>query len=188
MNRLGAQALVALHKLTDFYPPDRPETDGNFLLRATQQLLAGWGRAQLDSDSPAWGEALAEQLRWYETPLPPRQASFKDRLTYRPDAIQGGILTNYGDDANPVRHGALLLMRITDPAKARRFLGALEVQPDGVTAPLKGKAFVNLARHPARARQSRRAARGTAQVPAGIPRGNGGARRAARRSRRQPSA
>lgn len=145
MNLLGAEALVALHKLTDFYPPDRPETDGNYLLRATQQLLQGWGRPQLDADSPVWGEVLAEQLRWYETPLAPRRTSFEDRLGYRPEAIQGGILSNYGDDANPVRHGALLLMRIVDPAKARHFLGALEIQPEGATAPLKGKAFVNLA-------------------------------------------
>ena len=52
MNLLGAEALVALYKLTDFYPPDRPATDGNYLLRATRQLLEGWGSAQLMKDSP----------------------------------------------------------------------------------------------------------------------------------------
>jgi len=144
-NRIGAQALVALHKLTDFYPPDRPTTDGNYLLRAARQLLAGWGRAQLVADVKEWEEVLAEQLHWYETPLPERPSDHDERIAYAPACVQGGILSNYGDDASPVRHGALLLMRVTEQDKARRFLAELPVQPEGVVAPLKGNAFLNLA-------------------------------------------
>ena len=89
---------------------------------------------------------LEEPLHWLEgTKLPPRPTSFPDRLTYAPDAIQGGILSNYGDETNPVRHGALLLMRVTDRAKARRFLGALPVQGEDAAAPAEGNAFLNLA-------------------------------------------
>ncbi|HKR25204.1 MAG TPA: hypothetical protein VJS15_08095, partial [Allosphingosinicella sp.] len=44
--QLGMEALVALYKLTDLYPPDRP--DGKYLLWATQQLLENWGREELE--------------------------------------------------------------------------------------------------------------------------------------------
>ncbi|MET1111293.1 MAG: hypothetical protein ABWX67_07190, partial [Allosphingosinicella sp.] len=162
-NLLGLEALVALYRLTDFYPPDQPKGDGRFLRLSTQQLLKGWGKS-LD---PKWEEKLIpEQLRWFregldkraaltsapaqradgEGELSDREKKLEDqkraslnRLKYNPRDIQGGILSDYGDYkedarewpagqvATRVRHGALLLMRIVDAAKARKFIAKLKI-------------------------------------------------------------
>jgi Dyp-type peroxidase family len=122
-NQMGMQALVSLYRLADLYPPDQPDGDGKYLLWATQQLLEGWGRGDLEPFG--WQSLVKEQLKWFEgEPLPKQGRESCARLTFRACDIQGGILQNYPD----IRHGALLLLRITDPEKARRFIGDLEVQ------------------------------------------------------------
>jgi Dyp-type peroxidase family len=172
---LGLEALVSLYRLTDFYPPDQPNGDGQLLRRATQQLLRGWGldlngREHLIPEQLDWfwhgidreeyrlsetgkaspgqteedkkksqARALAEQL------AKERRRAGQERLTYTPGDIQGGILTPYGRPDKPVRLGALLLMRILDPEKARAFVGALAPQAepaDREAAP--GEAFRSL--------------------------------------------
>ena len=145
-NQMGMQALVSLYRLADLYPPDQPDGDGKYLLWATQQLLEGWGRKDLKEHG--WDDLVREQLAWLESsPWPGHQAK-RERLTFRARDVQGGILHNYGK----VRHGALLLMRITDPEKARRFVGRLPVQserpgPAAKIRPAGGKdaPFLNLA-------------------------------------------
>jgi Dyp-type peroxidase family len=154
-DQLGMEALVSLYRLTDFYPPDSP--DGAILRRATQQLLAGWAGAQPRPDS-ALEHLIREQLFWFRqdmggsAPIPaatneavderwlPRQ----QELIFKPGDIQGGILIPYGSTDEPVRHGALLLMRIIDPEKARTFIDGLKVQRQG-EAPPQNRPFLNLA-------------------------------------------
>ncbi len=151
-NELGIEALVAMHKLTDFYPPDRPGSDGKYLRWATQQLLEGWGRKDLGLLSML----VEEQLAWFEGgALPPRKPSCGERLEFNPANVQGGILESYGKN-KPVLKGALLLLRIAEPARARAFLMRLVSRPterdklriqtetaDG--APPAGDTFLNLA-------------------------------------------
>ena len=123
-SQLGMEALVALYKLADFYPPDRPRGDGKYLLWATKQLLEGWGRKDLAEWG--WDRLVKEQLAWIEREGPPKRQASGERLVYSPDDIQGGILSNYGGGTDrPVLHGALLLMRIQDAVKARAFVGGL---------------------------------------------------------------
>ncbi|MBV9884282.1 MAG: Dyp-type peroxidase, partial [Sphingomonadaceae bacterium] len=121
-NQMGMQALVSLYRLADFYPPDQPGGDGKYLLWATQQLLDGWGRKDLEEHG--WDDLVREQLRWFEGDPWPRQRAAAQRLSFDPTGVQGGIVSNY----KQVCHGALLLMRITDPKKARKFIGRLPVR------------------------------------------------------------
>lgn len=173
---LGLEALVSLYRLTDFYPPDQPNGDGRLLRRATQQLLRGWGcglggkeeliREQLGwfwhgidkeqyclaesgKDPPVQTEAekAKAKLRAEAERLKEEQRrAAQERLTYAPGDIQGGILAGYGTTEKPVRLGALLLMRILDAAKARKFIDDLPIQaehPDS-QAPAE-EPFLNLA-------------------------------------------
>jgi Dyp-type peroxidase family len=144
-NQMGMQALVSLYRLADFYPPDQPDGDGKFLLWATQQLLAGWGREDLEE--LGWDDLVREQLRWLEGAPWPRQKTAAQRLTFDPEGVQGGIVNNYGE----VCQGALLLMRIADPEKARKFIGRLPVRRErdprkrGAAAAANRSPFLNLA-------------------------------------------
>ncbi len=119
--QLGMEALVALYKLTDFYPPDRP--DGKYLLWSTQQLLEKWGKQDLSKFK--WHGLVADQLAWLNGEGAPQKRAPGNRLSLKKENLQGGILTNYGDQDKSVLHGALLLMRITDAAQARAYLKRL---------------------------------------------------------------
>ena len=136
VHRLALEALTVLYRLADYYPPDRmvpngkPEQDpdhepgdGRFLHRAARVLLDGWNPALL---SDAAKMAYAEPLGWFQmkppAPLPqPASSPVPDSV---PDAneVQAGLLSSYDRADQPITHGALLLMQITDPAKVRRFL------------------------------------------------------------------
>jgi Dyp-type peroxidase family len=141
-NKVGVEALIALYKLADFYPADRLDGDGRFLVRATQQLLDGW--AKVPGDLPQrLEEALREQLTWYRSALPPLPPP-TDTLAWDADRIQGGIISGYGGGADPVLHGALLLMRIDDAEAARRFVGTFPAHAEGGDAPA-GHIWMNLA-------------------------------------------
>lgn len=158
---LGMEALVALYRLTDFYPPDDPEGDGELLRTAAQQLLAGWGTCL----PKLWKEELIpEQLAWFR-PGEFEPESEKDpdekradlehsremwqrgaRLKFSEAAVQGGIVTRYDDCGEPIRHGALLLMRIHDPEAARKFVAELPVRSgDPKAPPPSNRIFLNLA-------------------------------------------
>ena len=144
-NQMGMQALVALYRLADMYPPDRPEGDGKYLRWAAQQLLEGWGRAELGP----WANLVVEQLAWLEADPLKKAGNAAEQATplqFKASDIQGGILTNFGDGDRPVRHGAILLMGITDPEKARKFIGDLPVQhqPEGEEAAIP-EPFLSLA-------------------------------------------
>ena len=144
---LGMEALVALYRLTDFYPPDDPEGDGELLRTAAQQLLSGWGW-----DLPLhWQALIPDQLAWFkhglakpESDKEKRQKEEEEResekrskaarLKFDTSQIQGGIVDAYDKAGPPIRHGALMLMRVVDPVKARAFIGSLDIQ-DGTHGP-----------------------------------------------------
>ena len=136
---LGIEALVALYRLADFYPPDRPD-QGKYLQRAARDLLADWDTSALP---PAVKKKFEAQLAWLKGAASGRPPQV-ERLTYRPEIIQGGILSNYGGEEQPVSHGAMLLMRVKDAEAARRFVGALRVHQEGAPA-ADGEVYVNIA-------------------------------------------
>lgn len=120
------EGLVALYKLSRMFQPGTP--DAPVLVRATRSLLNGW--IQPPPTTPLY-KIYKEQIDWFNTPVPPQPAPV-ERLTYDPAKVQGGILRSYGTPQEPMTHGALLLLRIADPAKARAFLSA-QLQTQSVT-------------------------------------------------------
>ncbi|HEY0013159.1 MAG TPA: hypothetical protein VGB79_09950 [Allosphingosinicella sp.] len=117
---LGVQALVAVGRLFDYFPPDNPD-EFKYLRRAASQLLADWKWQDLDEPIKArLGEYLlalggADKYRAEETPD-----------EYDPKIVQGGIIVPYDDTAAggtaALTHACLLLMRVRDATKARAFL------------------------------------------------------------------
>jgi len=138
-HELGIEAIVALYKLADFYPPDRPD-QGKYLQRAVKSLLEEWDTSTLH---PAIRKKFEPQLTWLQGAKRARPPQV-DRLAFKPEAVQGGILTGYGGEEAQISHGALMLMRVADAAAARRFMGALEVQHEGAQADADG-IYVNIA-------------------------------------------
>jgi Dyp-type peroxidase family len=141
-DEMGIEALVSLYKLAPYYPPDQPE-QGNILIRAAQGLLMGWDTARLPKAAQT---RFADQLEWFgrkakaEAPTTPKEPDFDPRQ------IQGGILSNFDRPGAPITHGCLLLMRVTDMAKARAFVGSLidEIPVEG-DEPQVGKIYLNIA-------------------------------------------
>ena len=130
---LGVQALVAVGRLFDLYPPDDPK-EFKFLQRAASRLLQDWNRIDIPLPPPLalkLGELLPAlaNLKGYERPE--SEAREPD-----PQNVQGGILTAYDETALAegqvqLTHACLLLMRVTDPQKARAFLrGPLHARID----------------------------------------------------------
>ena len=149
-NFLGLEALVGLYRLTDFYPPDDPNGDGELLRRAAAKLLQGWDFDEGDKAHalpPAYHHPLliGEQIKWLRTPIPrtPRHAADAEGrprpkrqawLHFDHKAVQGGIARAY--HCEPTRQGAMLLMRIKDAARARRFIAELGVASGDPDAPV----------------------------------------------------
>jgi Dyp-type peroxidase family len=156
INRLALEALTVLYKLADYYPPDRltPETpdeaaaagrdrnhpnpgDGRFLLRASQSLLKEWNPALLPPTSPA-RLIYKEPLAWFSKDVSlPKMEARPDPVEIRQE-VQAGILQSYDTPAAPTTDGALLLMQVTDPAKARAFLKAFHTSWQGEATPADG--------------------------------------------------
>lgn len=161
-NILGLEALNVLYRLADYYPPDRldpndpkggaPSTgngspanhtyaEGRYLLRATRSLLLHWDTTALPE---RMRDPYREQLEWFEgaglkrpEDLDPQEPEVPDP-PYVPSEIQAGIITSQGTADRPVRHGALLLMTVTDAAKALAFIETLRIAFEGVPPPEDG--------------------------------------------------
>lgn len=131
--RLALEALNVLYKLTDLYPADSvndPDGDGRLLLRAARSLLGGYSFDDLPDDL---AKVLALVRPLYKAPLDwfGQDVSLDDMERspdplFDPEEIQKGLLSSYDSDEILVTHGALLLMRIDDPHKARNFLRWVE--------------------------------------------------------------
>jgi Dyp-type peroxidase family len=122
---MGVEALVALYRLTDYYPPFNAE--GRYLQRAAKSLLQEWDPGTLHRDIRA---KLRGQLAWLghsEEPRPP----VPERRPFEPKNVQAGIVHNHRSH-HPATHGCLVLMRVADPAEARRFVRRLRVDAEGL--------------------------------------------------------
>ena len=133
---LGLQALVALGRLTDYYPPD-DESEGGFLKRAAAKLLQDWDPGRLPPQARFKYADYLELLNSPGTPAAAPEPEYAD-----PTKVQAGILRGYeGAAGEPMTHGCLMLMRVRDVDKARAWLAALipstEADPypaeDGIT-------------------------------------------------------
>lgn len=126
--RLALEALTVLYRLAEYYPPDHliPDAkgkggDGRFLLRAADDLLLGW-KAIIPRLPPTIREIYKEPLDWFMTPLPPALMPMPADPNATDSEVQKGILSTYDTAEAPITHGALLLMKISDPALARNFI------------------------------------------------------------------
>lgn len=126
--RLALEALNVLYKLTDYFPADtvsNPAGDGRLLLRAAQNLLGNYRFDQLpDALKPVYDlvrDLYREPVDWYHQQLPPDDVVHAPDPVFDRTEIQKGLLTTY-DDSFVVTHGALILLRIDDPERARVFL------------------------------------------------------------------
>jgi hypothetical protein len=155
--RLALEALTVLYRLADYYPFDNalpPSTtgdgEGRYLLRAAKDLLLGWKTREADLPDllkplyRALRRVYAEPLDWFESDLPP-SPPVADDPDFDASEIQKGVLTSYDSDTSPITHGALLLMQISDPARARDFIRNLGIDWEGATVPASGHIYRNIA-------------------------------------------
>ncbi|MEM1105868.1 MAG: Dyp-type peroxidase [Pseudomonadota bacterium] len=123
--RLALEGLNVLYKLVDYYPPPNAPgvsgEDGWYLLRASRDLLKGFDPATVPPDART---EYRSALEWFETQLPPLPAEARFPQPDRAQ-IQKGVLTGYDSEDTVITHGALMLVRVTDPARAHLFLQAL---------------------------------------------------------------
>lgn len=141
---LGMQALSVLYRLTDLFPPDRP--DGDVLLRAAQQLLRELRQPAIQSflepGKPGPAKRFRKQLDWFATvPKAPRPPSAEPAFDAR--NVQAGILSNH---AAVLTHGAVLLVTVHDRGAGARFVRRVRewTGHDGGRAPRPG-VHVNIA-------------------------------------------
>lgn len=119
--KLGLEALNVLYKLTDFYPPNGDE--GVFLHHAAQDLLRGLPQllGALEASGHAFPETLKPPLKWFSHSRESKRldASFPE---FDPTQIQKGVLSPFDGPDFQVTHGALLLVRVDVPDRARSFM------------------------------------------------------------------
>ena len=120
--RLGLTALGALYRLTPLYPGDDLNGEGGYLLRAAHELLKEFDTPTLFPASSIERKLFSAQLEWFEKPRQPRRSQLPERLTYRAQDVQGGILASY----EKITHGCLVLISAQDGASGRAFLQWLE--------------------------------------------------------------
>lgn len=124
---IGLKALSALYRLTEVYPAGKDE--GGYLLRAAHEILKEFrklGTANLFPPTSDERRRFRTQLDWFEQPPQPRASVPPKDPVYRPEDIQGGILSG---GAN-FTHGCLVLIGVQDPSKARAFLAGLDVSTE----------------------------------------------------------
>jgi Dyp-type peroxidase family len=130
--RQNLRALKALYDLRPLYPANAAQ-DEQYLLRFSRRVMREFVAllgALLTDDAPPEPVFLPflEAIKWVMTrPIAP--PALKLRLA--PDGkVQAGILTRY----DGVTQGQLVLLRVTDAAKARKSLHDLSVSAEGALA------------------------------------------------------
>ena len=132
--RLALEALTVFYRLADYYPPDRIDGDGRYLLRAAKSLLQDWKISDLPLDAEKLEiikRNYAAPLKWYETPTPPSNRPSPPDPQLDEAEVQKGLLTEYRIDGAPATDGAIVLMQVTDATKARKFLNSIKVSWEG---------------------------------------------------------
>lgn len=127
-NALALEALTVLYRLADFYPPDRLDGDGRYLLRAAKSLLGDWNANDLPDDVKVRYDDI---LNWFNLDAPESEMPCAPDPEPDDSEVQKGLLTDYDIAGEPSTHGALLLMQVVDPAKARDFLNRFPISWEG---------------------------------------------------------
>ncbi|MDC8785688.1 Dyp-type peroxidase [Roseateles koreensis] len=115
-------ALATLYTLDRYFSATAP--DGHCLLRAAQDILFelhGLNTATLFPTGSPLRAAYYPMLDWFEKPVPKTTLSAR-ALPYSDADIQGGMITAYPD----LGGGALVLLRVTQPALAVAWLSAFQ--------------------------------------------------------------
>ncbi|MBB4842722.1 Dyp-type peroxidase family [Paucibacter oligotrophus] len=125
----GLPALATLYTLERYFLAGAP--DGLCLIRAARDIL--FELVELDTASlfpPAspLREAYYRMLDWFEK-APPKVELPARALDYSDADIQGGMLTAYPD----LQGGAMVLLRVTQAAKALAYLSSLTLNSEADT-------------------------------------------------------
>ncbi|KQP20998.1 Dyp-type peroxidase domain-containing protein [Pseudorhodoferax sp. Leaf265] len=118
---LHLRTLKGLYRLTGWWAG----ADGDILLRFAHLALKGL-QSTLTTDAfnqhpqaPLVKKLFADELAWLARPLP--EPAPTDRLAWNPDALQAAVL----GQGLRATHGALVLLRVTDPQRAAEHLATL---------------------------------------------------------------
>jgi Dyp-type peroxidase family len=118
---LHLRALKGLYRLTGFWAGP----DGDILLRFAQLVLAGFQKAIKAPEFTEHPEAktikavFADELAWLARPLADPVPA--DRLAWNTSVLQAALL----NDGARATHGAMVLLRVTDPLAAAAHLSSL---------------------------------------------------------------
>ena len=136
---LHLRTLKGLYRLTGYWAG----ADGDILLRFAQLVLKGFQQTLTQSAFDAHPESkqvralFADEIAWLSRPLPAAPRS--ERLIWSPEALQAAVLGG-GPRAT---HGAMVLLRVTDPHAAAAFLAGLAARCDApAAAPGRARAHV----------------------------------------------
>jgi Dyp-type peroxidase family len=118
----AVEALTALYKLTDFYPPDKPGGDGRFLSAVVRDLLEGFDASLVPAGVKLGRQDIFDW--WNDCLLLKRPVNSPPPHAPSPalDQIQAGIVSSLDQPGKPIKHGALLLFTVGDAAGGREFL------------------------------------------------------------------
>lgn len=117
---LQLRSLKGLYRLTGWWAG----SDGDILLRFAHLALKGLQSTlreeafQQHPQAPMIKALFADELAWLARPLP--EPAQHERLLWSPDAMQAAVLS----DGPRATHGALVLLRVTDPQAAATHLSA----------------------------------------------------------------
>lgn len=135
----GLVPLAGLFTLQRFFDPTA--WDGRVLLRATQDVLFELTRLKTAVQFPIGtgnspGELLRRRhyamLEWFEKKIEPAEVHPR-KLDVQDADLQAGMITKL-----PTNRGALLLLRITQPAQALAWLSTAPVTAEGAAPPASG--------------------------------------------------
>jgi hypothetical protein len=127
------ETLDALFRLTRYHGAMAGTLDADTLLRAAHAILKDW---EPPASVPA---AYAQQKAWYDQ-LPDAPPAPSPAISWTPEGVQKGVLSAYDTPVQPVTHGAVLFLEVTDPDAARTSLADLAdlLDVEGAKAPADG--------------------------------------------------
>ena len=142
----GLEALAGLYGLTDYFAatPDPRDRDHHVLLRAAQDLLVELRepelRGLLARDAGLQAQYRTELAWFFQPPPPSLRQPRPPRTPPAPEQLQAGLLRPDPDTS----HGLLLLLKVTEPGAARRWL-ATQLPALARTDAAPGQPVLNLA-------------------------------------------
>lgn len=134
------RALKGLYDLRALYP-DNADGDGRRLLQFAQKAMPEFARfLELNRQQPALAP-YKELMDWLLQVPPASPARPARHPPPPPGLVQPGLLEGYGG----ATHGCIVLLRVTDAAKARRWIGEMPEQTRRRQAMARGPLYWNIA-------------------------------------------